>query len=606
MSITDVERGLVARYVARVFEREVLTLRATRALLYWLNDRSELLSLPLPRQLARAIGNIYSGGYNPAEFERAYRQNRNRVLAELRSAAEETPRPEPLASNVELLVNELGLPEAAWKVVGLIACYTRFEQVEYLCDTMSEAAGPMTRVISLLVGEESRNVDQLLSPSGDLITSGLVKVGEGDEIAGSAGRYAIPNQVNACLDRTFGDFADMRQALLGAQLASGIEISDYEHVAVDRDLISKVLDGAARESAKGINILLYGPPGTGKTELTKVAAESVGVSLYGAGEEVHSEGEADRSARLQDLVFSLRLLSESDRTALLFDEMEDVAWQLIRRGGSKIYLNRLLEKNPVPILWTSNNIHEIDPALLRRMTLAVELRLPPPSQRQRILHRLADRVGVALSGEEIETLANRIEATPAILENALKAAQLSGGGAEAVERAALGVVRAVSGAAARRPPHHGRIRHPPGLRQPRSGRPDRANRQGRKAGIFALFVRPTRHRKIGLCPLPRQSPEPRSVAQTRLRPARAICRRIRKTHCRRLCRSARSGRLSGFRRGRLLAVRPHPGRAVVGDNASQRNAHLDGRAPLAGLLHDQPDGPPRHRIAPPLHLSRAL
>ena len=452
MSITDVERGLVARYVARVFEREVLTLRATRALLYWLNDRSELLSLPLPRQLARAIGNIYSGGYNPAEFERAYRQNRNRVLAELRSAAEETPRPEPLASNVELLVNELGLPEAAWKVVGLIACYTRFEQVEYLCDTMSEAAGPMTRVISLLVGEESRNVDQLLSPSGDLITSGLVKVGEGDEIAGSAGRYAIPNQVNACLDRTFGDFADMRQALLGAQLASGIEISDYEHVAVDRDLISKVLDGAARKSAKGINILLYGPPGTGKTELTKVAAESVGVSLYGAGEEVHSEGEADRSARLQDLVFSLRLLSESDRTALLFDEMEDVAWQLIRRGGSKIYLNRLLEKNPVPILWTSNNIHEIDPALLRRMTLAVELRLPPPSQRQRILHRLADRVGVALSGEEIETLANRIEATPAILENALKAAQLSGGGAEAVERAALGVVRAVSGAAARRPP----------------------------------------------------------------------------------------------------------------------------------------------------------
>ena len=70
MSITDVERGLVARYVARVFEREVLTLRATRALLYWLNDRSELLSLPLPRQLARAIGNIYSGGYNPRSEER--------------------------------------------------------------------------------------------------------------------------------------------------------------------------------------------------------------------------------------------------------------------------------------------------------------------------------------------------------------------------------------------------------------------------------------------------------------------------------------------------------------------------------------------------------
>ena len=125
--------------------------------------------------------------------------------------------------------------------------------------------------------------------------------------------------------------------------------------------------------------------------------------------------------------------------------MEDVAWQFMKRGGSKAYLNRLLETNPVPILWTSNNIADIDPALLRRMTLAVELRMPPPVQRARILAQLSRRMGVDAGRGEIDHLARRVDATPAVLANALRAARLSGGGADAVEQAALGIQRAAFG-----------------------------------------------------------------------------------------------------------------------------------------------------------------
>ena len=57
----------------------------------------------------------------------------------LREAAEQTAPPEPLAKNVRRLTNALGLPEAAWKIAGLIASYPRFEQVEYLCDNVIEA-----------------------------------------------------------------------------------------------------------------------------------------------------------------------------------------------------------------------------------------------------------------------------------------------------------------------------------------------------------------------------------------------------------------------------------------------------------------------------------
>ena len=74
---------------------------------------------------------------------------------------------------------------------------------------------------------------------------------------------------------------------------------------------------------------------------------------------------------------------------LLFDEMEDILERDIfsalfgrRTGDSKIHLHRMLETNPVPVLWTTNDIESCDPALLRRMTLTVEMRTPGPRVRE--------------------------------------------------------------------------------------------------------------------------------------------------------------------------------------------------------------------------------
>jgi transitional endoplasmic reticulum ATPase len=451
MSVTDLERGVVARYAATVLGRGEIPMRTLRHLLSWLGDRSDLLNLPLPKPLAKTIANMYGSSFSIADFEKVWATSRGAVIADLQRAGELTPVPQPLFDNIAMLVQALELPPNATAVVQLVACYTRYDQVQYFVQTLAETSGPVPRVLALLTGEPARALEGLISPSGELVASGLIQLGEGSDVAGLGGKLEMPQRVSQCLDRTFDDFAQMRQSLLGAALASGIDASDYEHVAADRDLVCKVLAGAIATRAKGINILLYGPPGTGKTELTKVAAAAADVSLYSTGESVSTGGEADRSARLADLVFSLRLLGTSNRTALLFDEMEDVAWQLMKRGGSKVYLNRLLENNPVPVFWTSNNIHEIDPALLRRMTLAVELRLPPPSQRKRILAKLAERAGLQLEEREVDALARKINATPAVLENALRAAKLANGGAEAVERAALGIVKAVSGVGAHRP-----------------------------------------------------------------------------------------------------------------------------------------------------------
>jgi transitional endoplasmic reticulum ATPase len=446
----DIERGLVARYLARILERGDLPLRGLLGILYWINERRDLMSFAVPDELSGLLKNFYTGGFSYAELDRLYRREREALITGLRRAAEATPRPEPLASNIELLIKELGLPDSALKIIGLVACYTRYDQVEYLCDTLANLAGASGRTIAMLVGEPARTIESLVSPAGDLSACGLLQVREsGDHIAGSSGRFLIPWRVDACLDQSFPDYPALRGALLGEPLEASLNLSDYEHVAEDCDLIKRLIEGASLEAARGINILLFGPPGSGKTELAKLAAAAAGVSLYAAGEEQFAGKEVSRAERLSDLAFFQRLLAGGVGTAILFDEFEDVAWQLINRGGSKLYLNRLLETNPVPVIWTSNNIFEIDAAVLRRMSLIVELKAPPVKQRAIILRRLANRYEVELEDHEVQELARRLPATPAVLENALRAARLSGGGKDALERAASGIIRALSGGGAR-------------------------------------------------------------------------------------------------------------------------------------------------------------
>ncbi len=448
MSTNDIESGLIAHYVLVTLERNDIPLRATRHILGWLKERSSALSMTLPKTLNKAVGNIYSPQFKFADMQRAYSAHRDEVMASLKKMAVNPDEVEPLSTNINSLIKELDLSKEAAKIIQLVAFYNRYEQVEYFCDAVVEVAGPIPRATGLLIGENVRTVEQLMSPLGDIVSSGLLQIkNDGDQLSGSAGRYTIPWRIDLCLDQHYKNFEELRKSFLGKECKTALELKDFDHIKTDRDLVVGVLKGATKEKSKGINILLYGPAGSGKTELTKLAGMEAGLKIYTAGED-NGKGfgeESDRSSRLSDLVFAMRLLNGAKKSGLLFDEMEDVAWQLIRRGGSKLYLNRILENNPVPILWTSNNIVEIDPAVLRRMTVVIELKQPPAKQRKRIIQSLDERIGFGLSDEEAEHLSHSIEATPAILENALRAAKFSGGNSETVEHVAKGIVKAISG-----------------------------------------------------------------------------------------------------------------------------------------------------------------
>ena len=165
--------------------------------------------------------------------------------------------------------------------------------------------------------------------------------------------------------------------------------SDFDHVARDRDHIERVIRGALRSGAAGVNMLLYGPPGTGKTEFCKVLAERLDASLYSAGESDDKGDEPVRGERLQELRLAQRLLAGHGGSLLLFDEMEDLlsnpfpAWGLFgpharlafRNTGSKVYMHRLLEGTPTPTLWTMNSTRGVSEMLTWMESHPLPLRL---------------------------------------------------------------------------------------------------------------------------------------------------------------------------------------------------------------------------------------
>ena len=185
--------------------------------------------------------------------------------------------------------------------------------------------------------------------------------------------------------------------------------------------------------------------GTGKTEFAKALAAKTSCKIWSIGEADDDGNGPTRCERIAELKLALRLLARHRRAVILFDQAEDalagVRPRLGRqRGESKVFVNRLIETNRVPVIWTCNDVQDIDRAVLRRMTLAREIRTPGPPVRERIWGRLLSGYAVSVEEGAAARLAGRHAAPPAVAANAARAAALSSDGEAEIELAMSGVL----------------------------------------------------------------------------------------------------------------------------------------------------------------------
>ena len=346
--------------------------------------------------------------------------------------------------NIDSLAGLLQLnpAERALLLYGTLARYQRDLRgllVEFKVSNAQEAYA----AIAAVAGVSETDVAEALRAGSRLERIGMVEnlISE-HNITDLADLMKVSEQLPPVLMREYPGPGDLMAVFTRPAKRSELTPGDFDFVGADQQVLTALLSNAVARKEPGVNVLLYGPPGTGKTELAKVAAQAAGLELYEVEYADRDGNSLSGRDRYRSLQISQVFLKGSKNVALLFDEVEDVfppistdAAQLMARmdtgdgalSGSvsgKAWVNQILETNPVPVIWVTNRIEQIDPAFRRRFQYHLELKSPPPGARESLVARAL--VGVPVTEGFAAKLAERKGLTPAQIRTAVKFARLAG------------------------------------------------------------------------------------------------------------------------------------------------------------------------------------
>ncbi len=345
--------------------------------------------------------------------------------------------------NIDALAGLLQLnpAERALLLYGTLARYQRELRgllVEFKVGSAQEAYA----AIAAVAGVDERDVAEALRAGSRLERTGMVEnlISE-HNITDLADLMKVSDQLPPVLMREYRAPSELMAVFTRPATKSDLTATDFGFVADDVTVLTTLLTNAVASHAAGVNVLLYGPPGTGKTELAKVCAQAAGLELYEVEYADRDGNSLTGRDRYRSLQISQVFLKGSANVALLFDEVEDVfppisadAAQLMARldasdaplsasVSGKAWVNQILETNPVPVIWVTNRIEQIDPAFRRRFQYHLELKSPPPGARETLVARAL--VGIEVGEGFAARLAERRGLTPAQIRTAVRFAALA-------------------------------------------------------------------------------------------------------------------------------------------------------------------------------------
>lgn len=346
--------------------------------------------------------------------------------------------------NIEALggLLQLNAAERALLLYGTLARYQRELRgllVEFKVGSAQEAYAAIANV----AGVKEQEVAEALRAGSRLERTGMVEnlISE-HNITDLADLMKVSEQLPPVLMREYKAPAELMAVFTRPAAKSELTASDFAFVADDVKVLTTLLANAVASKTAGVNVLLYGPPGTGKTELARVCAQAANLELFEVEYADRDGNSLTGRDRYRSLQISQVFLKASPNVALLFDEVEDVfppvsadAAQLLARMDAtdapsssvsgKAWVNQILETNPVPVVWVTNRIEQIDPAFRRRFQYHLELKSPPPGAREALVAR--SLAGVEVSAGFAQRLSERRGLTPAQIRTAVRFAKLAAG-----------------------------------------------------------------------------------------------------------------------------------------------------------------------------------
>ncbi len=359
------------------------------------------------------------------------------LLACLKAPGPADARPQALEL-ADALGVQLGLSTIDAALLRLMVACDQLPRVGTLAEIAGRHGHDLILLLGLLAGAASNEAERAVRRSA------VIRLGLASFATNRRGEVEVDIgwALRRLLDLAPPTGPEMMETLIGKRQPAMLDLGSFAHVE-SAELLVRLLRGALGENAAGVNVLIHGLPGTGKTELARTLAAAAGATLYGIGEVDEDGDEPSRWERVQALGLAQRLLAGHGRAVLLFDEMEDLIgdarptkgdW-FAGREGSKVFVNRLLEANPAPVIWTTNAIGNIDGAILRRMSFVLKLELPSRRAALAMLDHVTRDERVA-PGARYGTLIDAAPETATVLRVASRAGRLAGesdGGASVAE-----------------------------------------------------------------------------------------------------------------------------------------------------------------------------
>ena len=370
------------------------------------------------RGLVDRLFGKYADPEKPVELKRIVRER-------LTQAEREKPALDGiLATNLNILTKSFGLNKIEREIFAFRVIYRINIGLE---NTLNLAVGkPWTdhltcKVLSSALKIPIAQIENALSRQGRLNSSGLVRncnnMGNHfDE------KLDVLDGIVSALTRPASSIDDLLSYAITKLTPSTLSLENYPHHKEDIDFVERHLRESMKLRTKGVNILLHGVPGIGKTELVRILATKLCADTYEVTQSNQSEeNDGYVNPRFRAYTLLQKLLSRAKKGLILFDEIEDVIPKptlISAEGPSKAWFNRLLENNPVPTIWVSNHVWQIDPAFMRRFDIILELRTPPRSVRTAILAKKMS--GLPVDEHWIEKKAGDVSITPAMTERIVK------------------------------------------------------------------------------------------------------------------------------------------------------------------------------------------
>lgn len=348
-----------------------------------------------------------------------------KILVQLKNFARQSEKnlptflPSPLQQNIDKLAALAGLSEVDCKILAFAVMLKNHQLLDCAADTLGKiSTSDLLRVLSQLLDVPESDIRSSLSPLGLLSKSGLLALDRSGDF-NISGKFEL-------LSYTFADTiytADAEPVFLLRDVVTPatppqLQWHDYDHVAELMQILCSYMGKAVIQRRKGINILIYGYPGTGKSQLARVLAADLKRELFEVAF-ADEEGDSVSGERRLRAYRAAQCFFAHRDALLVFDEAEDVLggadlFDLGRTQSRKAWINRTLEDNPVPALWLSNDVDTIDPAVIRRFDIVIELPIPSRKHRSRILQKLC---GNMLSDTDINVFAQSDALSPAVVEN---------------------------------------------------------------------------------------------------------------------------------------------------------------------------------------------